>query len=119
MYFVLLCGSSSREIAPGRFDCHLFTSTPRYLIPFGQVNPLHDVNRPFLVARSRMIRATDGYTKLVWFKQGFKGAVAKVSRAFNSSLIRPSEQPGAGIFDLLQVTEVILEGINNEDCQVL
>jgi len=70
------------------------------------VNPLHDVNRPFLVARSRMIRATDGYTKLVWFKQGIKGAVAKVSRAFNSSLVRPSEQPGAGIFDLLQVTEV-------------
>jgi Ca2+-binding EF-hand superfamily protein len=65
------------------------------------------VNKPFLVAKQRLIRVTDGWTKLVWFKQGFKGAVAKVGRAFtNSGLARPSEQPGAGTFDLLQVTQV-------------
>lgn len=69
------------------------------------MSPFHDVNRPFLVARLRTLRATDGWTKLVWFKQGLKGAVAKVNRAFHNGL-RPSEQPGAGVFDLLQVTQV-------------
>lgn len=65
-----------------------------------------DVSKPFLVCRSRVVRLTDNYTKLVWFKQGLKGAVAKVGRAFNSNIVRPSDQPGAGTFDLLQVTKV-------------
>jgi len=52
------------------------------------------------------MRVTDNWTKLVWFKQGMKGAVAMVGRAFNSGMVRPSDQPGAGLFDLLQVTQV-------------
>ena len=53
---------------------------------------------------ARAIHVADSWTKLVRFKQGLKGAVAKAGRAFNGSMLRPSEQPGAGTFDLLQVS---------------
>lgn len=64
------------------------------------------VTQPFLVARQRVVRITENWSKLVWFKQGLKGAVGKVSRAFSSSLTRPADLPGAGTFDLLQVCTV-------------
>ena len=40
--------------------------------------------KPFLVSRARLVRLTENNSKLVWFKQGLKGAVSKVGRAFNS-----------------------------------
>jgi hypothetical protein len=63
----------------------------------------NDISKPFLVCRPRLVRITDNYTKLVWFKVGFKGAIAKVGRAFNASVASPSDQSGAVTFDLLQV----------------
>ena len=53
---------------------------------------------------ARAIHVADSWTKLVRFKQGLKGAVAKAGRAFNGSMLRPSEQPGVGTFKLLQVS---------------
>ena len=40
--------------------------------------------RAFLVSRARLVRLTENNSKLVWFKQGLKGAVSKFGRAFNS-----------------------------------
>lgn len=42
--------------------------------------------KPFLVSRARLVRLTENNSKMVWFKQGLKGAVSKVGRAFNSRL---------------------------------
>jgi len=72
----------------------------------GGIVATQTAGKPFLVSRARMVRLTENNSKLVWFKQGLKGAVSKVGRAFNSSLIRPADQPGASTFDLLQVTQV-------------
>ena len=50
----------------------------------GGVVATQTAGKPFLVSRARLVRLAENYSKLVWFKQGFKGAVSKVGRAFNS-----------------------------------
>lgn len=47
------------------------------------------------------MRVTDNWTRLVWYKVGFKGFMAKVGRAVQSN-----DQLGLSSFDLLQVKEV-------------